>query len=82
MQTVEAEDVRINYDYVVSAHVVQDVRRLLQATSAAGGSSAVWQARIHKRPSILDLAGLGREIWQGVDAKDYVNQLRGEWDAR
>lgn len=75
------DDLITNYDYVVSTDVVQDVRRLLEATRTAGMSSAVWQQESRKRPSILDLAGLGREIWQGVDATDYVNQLRGEWDA-
>lgn len=32
--------------------------------------------------SILDLHGLAREIWQGVDPKDYVRELRKEWDER
>ena len=32
--------------------------------------------------SILDLAGLGAEIWEGIDAQEYVNQLRDEWDDR
>lgn len=30
--------------------------------------------------SILELEGLGAEIWQDVDAQDYINQLRDEWD--
>lgn len=28
------------------------------------------------RHSILDLEGLGAEIWAGVDAQEYVNALR------
>lgn len=32
--------------------------------------------------SILELEGLGAEIWQGTDAQEYVNQLRSEWDHR
>lgn len=28
--------------------------------------------------SILELQGLGKEIWQGIDAQEYVNQ---EWSA-
>ncbi len=32
--------------------------------------------------SILGLHGLGKEIWQGVDPKDYVNNLRDEWEKR
>lgn len=34
------------------------------------------------RHSILELAGLGAEIWEGIDAQDYVNDLRREWDDR
>lgn len=31
-----------------------------------------------QRHSILELHGLGREIWQGVDPKEYVRGLRDE----
>jgi len=32
--------------------------------------------------SILELAGLGAEMWEGIDPQEYVNQLRSEWDHR
>ncbi len=32
--------------------------------------------------SLLELEGLGAELWQGVDAQAYVDQLRAEWDQR
>ena len=32
--------------------------------------------------SILELRGLGKEIWAGIDAQAYVNELRAEWDDR
>ena len=32
------------------------------------------------RRSIMELHGLGKEIWDGVDAQEYVNRLRDEWD--
>jgi hypothetical protein len=32
--------------------------------------------------NILELEGLGAEIWQGIDAQEYVHQLRNEWDQR
>ncbi len=35
-----------------------------------------------KQHDLIELAGLGAEIWQGVDAQAYVNQLRDEWDER
>ena len=30
--------------------------------------------------SILDLQGLGRDLWDGVDAADYVRRERDTWD--
>ena len=33
----------------------------------------------HKR-SILELRGLGKEIWNGIDAQEYVNQERDSWN--
>ena len=30
--------------------------------------------------SIMELHGLGAEIWQGIDAQQYVNELRDEWN--
>jgi hypothetical protein len=35
-----------------------------------------------RRHSILELHGLGKEIWEGVDPKEYVGKLRDEWDER
>lgn len=33
-----------------------------------------------KKRSIGELRGLGKEIWQGIDAQEYVNQERDSWD--
>ncbi len=30
--------------------------------------------------SIMQLEGLGKEIWAGIDAQEYVNQERDSWD--
>lgn len=30
--------------------------------------------------SILELRGLGKEIWNGIDAQEYVNQERNSWN--
>lgn len=32
--------------------------------------------------SLLELEGLGAEIWQGDNTQAYVHALRDEWDAR
>jgi hypothetical protein len=29
--------------------------------------------------NILELDGLGKEIWAGIDVRDYVDQLRESW---
>ena len=35
------------------------------------------------RPHRLsELRGLGKEIWAGIDAQEYVDQLRNEWNER
>ena len=31
---------------------------------------------------LSELRGLGKDIWQGIDAQAYVDQLRSEWDER
>jgi hypothetical protein len=36
----------------------------------------------HQQRRLSELRGLGKEIWEGIDAQDYVNQLRSEWDER
>lgn len=35
-----------------------------------------------KKRSIMELHGLGAEIWEGIDAQKYVNELRNEWEHR
>ncbi len=30
--------------------------------------------------SLFELAGLGKEVWQGIDTDAYLNELRDEWD--
>ena len=32
--------------------------------------------------SILEFEGIGERFRNGMDAQDYVNRLRGEWDER
>lgn len=40
------------------------------------------EAPSRKKRSILEFEGVGKEMWQGVDAQEYINQLRAEWDHR
>jgi len=38
-------------------------------------------ATLPERPKrkLTDLEGLGKEIWEGIDAQEYVDRLRGPW---
>lgn len=38
------------------------------------------QAALQTRRSILELRGLGKEIWKNVDAQKYVDQERASWN--
>ena len=40
----------------------------------------VRHAAAQSERSILELQGLGKEIWQEIDAQEYVNQERASWN--
>lgn len=33
-----------------------------------------------QKRNIMELEGLGKDIWQGIDAQEYVNQERDSWN--
>ena len=66
------------YKRYVSSLPAADRLRLL-AMLAQGLASEASTAGQPKR-SIMELHGLGKEIWEGVDAQSYVDQLRDEWE--
>ena len=33
-----------------------------------------------QKHSLRELRGLGKEIWEGIDVQDYIDQQRNEWD--
>ena len=35
---------------------------------------------VSERHSILELQGLGKEIWEGIDAQEYVDRERSSWN--
>ena len=51
------------------------LRDLLQTELESGSDNG-------PRHSILELHGLGKEIWQDVDPNEYVRKLRDEWRER
>lgn len=70
--------------HVRSGYVLQDVRRLYAITFGPVGVSYVLIAGEPRAPkrSIMELEGLGSDIWAGIDPKPYVSELRDEWNHR
>jgi hypothetical protein len=44
--------------------------------------TSIMRHRVLPKPkrSILELRGLGKEVWNGIDAQEYVNQERASWN--
>ena len=65
-------------DVVEKIHGLDHAERMVllkYLTSLVGESEAPKPKR-----SLLELEGLGKEIWSGMDAQEYVNQERSSWD--
>jgi len=58
------------------------VDRLKLVELIAHGLAATISRDVPHSRSLLELEGLGEEIWQGIDAQSYIDELRGEWDQR
>jgi hypothetical protein len=59
----------------------QEKRLRVVALTAAELAGAVG-SEPEKSRSILELEGVGADLWKGVDAQEYVNHLRDEWEDR
>ncbi|GBC94868.1 hypothetical protein HRbin16_00653 [bacterium HR16] len=66
------------YEQHIASRSIEEQLRLVQIIAQKLSE----QAKEAPKPqrSIMELHGLGHEIWEGVDAQEYVNQLRDEWD--
>ena len=70
---------RVEEIYEEHIEALSAVDRLRLVELIAHGLAAI----VHDIPqprSLLDLEGLGEEIWQGIDPQVYVTELRKEWD--
>lgn len=63
------------------AHLDSTDRLRLLALLANGLTASLAEAETSPH-SLLELEGLGAELWQGLDAQRYVNELRDEWEQR
>jgi hypothetical protein len=54
---------------------LQEQRRLLKDLA-----TMLSKSKAQPRHSLLELEGLGKEIWQGIDPQQYVDEERNSWD--
>ncbi len=82
MATLAARTVEEIYEQHIKPLSRADRLRLLAITAGElAGEAGPLPVEAPKR-SIMELHGLGKDVWKGVDAQEYVNELRKEWDHR
>jgi hypothetical protein len=57
-------------DYYAKLEILEKLVRLLKEPAKKSG----------KKSSLLQLEGLGKEIWQDVKVDEYIDQERNSWD--
>lgn len=71
------------YNYVQMEKVVSVAVELLGLDKSLSGTAAssIYIARQTLRTnSLLELKGLGKRLWKEMDAQDYIDDLRDEWN--
>ena len=74
---------RVREIYERHVRSLTDAERLqLVALVTAEMAGTAERATEAPKRSLLELRGLGKEIWEGVDPDAYVRNLRDEWSHR
>ena len=58
------------------------VTEQLRLIALIGQQLAIQSAPIEKKHSLLELEGLGAEIWEDIEPQEYVDGLRQEWEKK
>ncbi len=65
-------------------NILRNVESLTRVEQLRLISDVVERLRVHggpdRRVSILALQGLGKGIWNGIDAQEYVDRERASWN--
>lgn len=72
MQTIERGEPRAliqQLDLVDQIHLIEELATMVRLRMTSG-----------HRHSILELQGLGKEIWRGIDAQEYIDRERASWN--
>jgi len=74
-----ATDIEEIYQQYLKPLSTEDRLHLIAMLARDLASAAIPSRR---KRNVLELHGLSKEIWEGLDAQVYVNSLREEWDHR
>lgn len=69
----------LNYEHVLNLARRLDLKEQLHLLEAL---ARVVRSDVAPTPaySIMELEGLGQEIWQGIDIAQYIHEERTSWD--
>ena len=68
--------------YNEEENVERTVQLALEQVGPMVDSLEVPEAAPRQQRRLSELRGLGKEIWEGIDAQEYIDQLRSAWDER
>lgn len=80
---VSLKDLGASYCYVQTEDAICDVTSLLKLDRAPSGTGPTSVYIIREQTgagNLLRLKGLGKHLWKGIDAQQYIDQLRNEWE--
>jgi hypothetical protein len=82
MTAVAEPQLRSPYRHVVDGSAIADASRLLDVDATDDLVTSDWYRRLYGKStrSLLELKGLGKNLWGGTDPQAYVDELRDEWD--
>lgn len=66
-------------DYVRGIQSLKPEEQLSLVEMISAGLKRTLRKKIVKH-SIMELEGLGADIWKGIDAQEYVREERESWD--
>ncbi len=74
-----------NLTLVDQLRLLEDLKKMIQLQEEVGEDQENQVYVRHRfqpksKGRILELEGLGEEIWQGIDAQEYVNHERNSWN--
>ncbi len=75
MNTNRAKDI---YETVVKPLSLPERLKILELTAHDLAAESPGSS-IPKQHHIMELKGLGKELWQGINARQYIDELRNEY---